>query len=312
MPRSELERWIERFLTYLEVERGKSLLTRRNYTLYLRRFAELTKLTDPRRISLDDVRDFRLQLNRMESSRGERLTRQTQNYHLIALRSFLKYLAKQDIPSLSAEKVELAKTGQRQIQALDIRDLEGFLRAPLDTKESALIQRRDHAILELLFSSGLRVSELISLTRDQLNPDKDDLTVRGKGGKLRIVFVSSAARAAIRDYWIVRRDASPCAFIRHDRGAPTSVVDAKPKPLTPRSVQRLVLRYARLAGLNARVTPHVLRHTFATDLLINGADLRSVQALLGHASITTTQVYTHLTDRQLKDVYRAFHGKRRR
>lgn len=312
MPLSELERWIERFLTYLEVERGKSLLTRRNYTLYLRRFATMTKLADPRRITQDDVRDFRLQLNRFQSGRGERLTRQTQNYHLIALRSFLKYLAKQDVLSLSPEKVELAKVEQRQVHALDARDLEGFLRAPLVTKEPAVIQRRDHAILELLFSSGLRVSELVALTRDQLNPEKDDLTIRGKGGKLRIVFVSPAARAATREYWAVRRDASPCAFIRHDRGAPASVVDAKPKPLTPRSVQRLVLRYARLAGLTDRVTPHVLRHTFATDLLINGADLRSVQALLGHASITTTQVYTHLTDRQLKDVYQAFHGKRRR
>lgn len=310
MARSPLEQWIDRFLTYLEVERGTSLLTGRNYAFYLQRFTAISQLTKPEQITLDDVRDFRLELNRLRSSRGERLSRQTQNYHLIALRSFLKYLAKQDVRSLSAEKIELATVGQRQVQALEARDLDAFLDAPLKTKEPAVMQRRDQAILELLFSSGLRVSELVGLTRDTLNPERDDLTVRGKGGKLRIVFVSPAARAAVREYWQRRRDASPFAFVRHDRADPKPL--AGRRSLTVRSVQRLVERYGKLAGLTKHVTPHMLRHTFATDLLINGADLRSVQALLGHASITTTQVYTHLTDRHLKDVYRAFHGKRRR
>ncbi|MBI3115048.1 MAG: tyrosine-type recombinase/integrase [Candidatus Kerfeldbacteria bacterium] len=312
---NELERWKHRFLTYLEVERGKSLLTRRNYDFYLTRFLTLSKLTKPEQITLDDVRDFRLALNRLENTRGATLKRSTQNYHLIALRSFLRYLARNDVTTLPAEKIELAKAGARQVAFLDGPDLDAFLDAPLTTREPELIKRRDKAMLELLFSSGLRVSELTGLRRDTVNPAKDDFTVRGKGDTLRLVFLSQAAKAALKAYLGLRRDDAPYLFIRHDRAAKqptTNNQQPTTQPLTARSVQRLVAHYANLAGITKRVTPHVLRHSFATDLLMNGADIRSVQALLGHASITTTQIYTHVTNRQLKDVYQAFHGKRRR
>lgn len=311
---TELERWKNRFLTYLEVERGKSLLTRRNYDFYLSRFIEISKLTKPEQIALDDVRDFRLQLNRLSNARGQTLKRATQNYHLIALRSFLKYCARNDVNTLPAEKIELARTSQRQVDFLDGPDLDAFLDAPLQTKESTIIQKRDKAVLELLFSSGLRVSELTNLRRDLLNLKKEDLTIRGKGDKLRIVFISEDARQALRDYYAIRHDVSPFVFVRHDRARKQETMNSEQgeKPLTPRSVQRLVAHYAKIAGIAKHVTPHVLRHSFATDLLMNGADIRSVQALLGHASITTTQIYTHVTNQQLKDVYKAFHGRRRR
>lgn len=310
---NELQRWKDRFLTYLEVERGKSVLTRRNYDFYLSRFAALTKLTKPEAITLDDIRDFRLQLNRLTTSRGEQLKRATQNYHLIALRSFLKYLSRNDVRSLAAEKIELAKFTQRQVDFLDGPDLDAFLDAPLKSKEGSMIQLRDKAILELLFSSGLRVSELTNLKRETVNVAKDDFTVRGKGNKLRLVFLSGAAKEALKTYFTKRQDSSPFVFVRYDRAAPTTAsIERQPQPITSRSVQRLVTHYAQQAGITKRVTPHVLRHSFATDLLMNGADIRSVQALLGHASITTTQVYTHVTNEHLKDVYRAFHGRRRR
>lgn len=311
--KTELERWKDRFLTYLEVERGKSLLTCRNYEFYLTRFIEVSKLTKPEQITPDDVRDFRLHLNRLESARGNALKRSTQNYHLIALRSFLRYLARSDVKTMPAEKIELAKVGQRQVDFLDGPDLDAFLDAPLHSKESEPIKKRDKAILELLFSSGLRVSELANLKRENVNPTKDDFTVRGKGDKLRLVFVSDGAKQALKNYFAIRHDDSPFVFIRHDRAAPQQAsLEREPKPLTPRSIQRLVQTYAVNAGITKRVTPHVLRHSFATDLLMNGADIRSVQALLGHASITTTQIYTHVTNRQLKDVYQAFHGRRRK
>lgn len=313
---TDLERWKNRFLTYLEIERGKSVLTRRNYDFYLTRFIELTKLTKPEQITIDDVRDFRLALNRLTNQRGQTLRRATQNYHLIALRSFLKYMARTDVKTLPAEKIELAKFSQRQVDFLDGPDLDAFLDAPLRTDEPAIIQKRDQAILELLFSSGLRVSELTALKRETLNLAKQDFTVRGKGDKLRIAFLSQAAREAIKGYLALRRDSSPYVFVRHDRAARAAtsyqLQTTNYKPLTPRSVQRLVTAYAKLAGITKRVTPHVLRHTFATDLLMNGADIRSVQALLGHASITTTQIYTHVTNQHLKDVYAAFHARRRK
>jgi len=305
---SELERWIKRFLTYIVVERGASELTKRNYEFYLTRFLAYSKLTKPEQITLDDIRDFRLYLNQQNNGRGEQLKKATQNYHLIALRSFLKFLAKNDIDALSPEKIELAKTSERQVSFLDGTDLERFLEAPLQTKESKVIQTRDKAILELFFSTGLRVSELARLERGTLNLDKEDFTVRGKGGKLRIVFLSNQARHWIGQYLDLRRDDHPALFIRHDRAAKRS---SEVEALTPRSIQRLVATYAQIAGVNKRITPHTLRHSYATDLLMNGADIRSVQAMLGHASIQTTQIYTHVTNQQLKDVYKAFHGRRR-
>lgn len=307
--RSELERWVQRFLTAIVVERGASELTKRNYAFYLLRFLAYSKLTRPQDITLDDVRDFRLYLNQQDNGRGEHLQKATQNYHLIALRSFLKFLSKNDVKTLAPEKIELAKTAERQVSFLEGADLERFLEAPLQTKESKIIQLRDKAILELFFSTGLRVSELARLERDMINLDKEEFTVRGKGGRLRIVFLSNQARHWIGLYLEQRGDDHPALFIRHDRAAKrSSAIEA----LTPRSIQRLVATYGKIAGVNKRITPHTLRHSYATDLLINGADIRSVQSMLGHASITTTQIYTHVTDQQLKDVYKAFHGKRRK
>ncbi len=306
---SDLERWIKRFLTYLVVERGASELTKRNYEFYLTRFLAYSKLTKPSDITLDDVRDFRLYLNQQQNKRGERLMKSTQNYHLIAMRSFLKFLAKNDVQSLAPEKIELAKTSERQVSFLEGDDLERFLDSPLQTKEPKIIQARDKAILELLFSTGLRVSELARLQRKELNLDKEEFTVRGKGGKLRVVFLSNQSRHYLRTYLDQRGDEHPALFIRHDRAAKRS---SEVAALTPRSIQRLVTAYARLAGVNKRITPHTLRHSYATDLLMNGADIRSVQAMLGHASITTTQIYTHITNQQLRDVYKAFHGRQRK
>lgn len=304
-----LQRWVRRFLTSIVVERGASELTKRNYAFYLARFIAYSKLTKPEDITLDDVRDFRLYLNQQQTNRGENLKKSTQNYHLIAIRAFLKFLAKNDIRALAPEKIELAKTAERQVSFLEGTDLDHFLDAPITSNEPEIIRFRDKAILELLFSTGLRVSELARLQRDELNLEKEEFTVRGKGGKLRVVFLSNHARAAVREYLDHRSDDHPSLFIRHDRASKRS---SEIEALTPRSIQRLVAIYAKVAGVAKHITPHTLRHSYATDLLMNGADIRSVQALLGHASITTTQIYTHITNRQLRDVYKAFHGKTRR
>lgn len=306
---TELERWVKRYLTSLVVERGASELTKRNYEFYLNRFLVFSKLTKPEQLTLDDVRDFRMHLNQQDNHRGERLKKATQNYHLIALRSFLKYLAKNDVDTLAPEKIELAKTQERQVNFLEGDDLEKLLAAPLTTNEPEIIKLRDKAILELLFSTGLRVSECARMTRDGINLEKDEFTVRGKGGKFRVVFLSNQARHFIGEYLKHRRDDHPALFIRHDRAASRSSEIAT---ITPRSIQRMVATYAKLAGVAKRITPHTLRHSYATDLLMNGADIRSVQAMLGHASITTTQIYTHVTNQQLRDVYKAFHGRRRK
>jgi site-specific recombinase XerD len=305
--KTEFHRWKDRFLTYLEVERGKSVLTRRNYDLYLTRFLTISKVTKPEDLTLDDVRDFRLWLNRQISNRGRGLKKSTQNYYLISLRSFLKYLQKQDVATLAPEKIELAKVGERQVSVLEGDDLERFLRAPI-AKGQTLMELRDKAILELLFSTGLRVSELASLKRDSINLAKDEFTIRGKGDKLRIVFVSPSARHWLKEYFQRRTDDHPAMFIRLDRAGRRQTGG---RPLTPRSIERMVDHYATVAGITKKITPHTLRHSYATDLLMNGADIRSVQSMLGHASIQTTQVYTHITDKQLREVHKAFHGTQR-
>ncbi|MBI5467354.1 MAG: tyrosine-type recombinase/integrase [Candidatus Kerfeldbacteria bacterium] len=306
---NELELWKKRFLTYIEVEKNKSLLTRRNYDFYLSRFISVSRLTKPSQITLDDVRDFRLWLNRQQNARGQGLKKSTQNYHLIALRSFLKYLAKNDVPTLVAEKIELAKSSERQVNFLEGDDLDRFLNAPLQGEKHSLISYRDKAILELLFSTGLRVSELAALKRDSINLNKDEFTVRGKGDKLRVVFVSPAAKLWLKEYLGRRHDTSPFLFLRQDR-AGRRTIDLK--PLTPRSIQRLVDHYAAAAGLTKHITPHTLRHSYATDLLMNGADIRSVQAMLGHSSIQTTQIYTHITNPRLREIYAKHHGRKRK
>ncbi len=307
-----LSKHLRTFLEYLEVDKGRSALTVRNYDFYLRRFIEWAKDPDPAAIDQELLHDYRLHLNRLENNRDGSLKKSTQNYHLIALRSFLKFLAKRDIKTVAPEKIELAKQGTREVSFLDATDLERLLAAPDTLDLAPIVKARDKAILELFFSSGMRVSELASLKRDQLNLKRDEFSVRGKGDKVRVVFLSHQAKHALQIYFDLRKDDSPYAFIRHDRAADKRKSEEKKQgPITSRSIERLVRMYAAAAGIVKKVSPHTLRHSFATDLLMNGADLRSVQAMLGHSSITTTQIYTHVTNQQLRDVHQAFHAKRR-
>ncbi|MEW6611004.1 MAG: site-specific tyrosine recombinase/integron integrase [Patescibacteria group bacterium] len=308
-----ISHYIDEYLVDLEVEKGRSKMTVKNYRFYLHRFVAWAQDPTPEGITLDMVRRYRLWLNRLHDEEGAPLKRTTQNYHLIALRAFLKYLARRDVASLAPEKIELARTPERQVSFLEGEELARFLDAPLHGETQEIVRLRNKAILETLFSTGLRVSELCALKKGDVPQKRNDLMVRGKGGKLRVVFLSPEARTAIAAYISKRRDLSPYLFVRHDRASATS--DAKEKRermgMTPRSVERLVVRYARAVGIMKHVSPHTLRHSFGTDLLRSGADLRAVQELLGHASITTTQIYTHVTDKHLKEVYDAFHGKTR-
>jgi site-specific recombinase XerD len=303
---------IQDFLEYCEIERGHSELTIRNYEHYLARFLEFmedgkTRTITPKSITADKVRSYRLFLNRLSGTEGEQMKKITQNYHLIAIRAFLKYLAKRDIETLSPEKIELIDANRKQIGFLDVKEIESLLSAPRQFGKKPEVMARDEAILELLFSTGLRVSELCNLDRGQINTAKGEVAVRGKGEKDRVVFISPSAAGAISAYLKTRKDDWGPVFI-HYGGLKDN--DGDYMRLTPRSIQRLVAKYAALGGITKKVTPHVLRHSFATDLLFNGADLRSVQEMLGHSSITTTQMYTHVTNKQLKEVHRAFHGKR--
>lgn len=301
-----LQKYIREFLEYLEIERGRSSRTVRNYDFYLKRFASWAKNPSPSDINKEMVRKYRLWLNRsVEGREEETLKKSTQNYHLIALRSFLKYLAKRDIESLAPEKIELAKQTTRTVEFLEDDELQRILLQPKKISEG-LVMLRDQAILETLFSTGLRVSELSSLEVEQVNLDKGEFSVRGKGDKPRVVFLSEGAKEALKKYIDTRADTSPFIFVSHDRA---KAGRAEQGSLTPRSIERIVAKYAKAAGITKRITPHTLRHTFATDLLRSGADIRSVQAMLGHASITTTQVYTHVTNKQLKEVHKKFHGK---
>ncbi len=307
---SPLEYYIHEFLTYLELTKNRSRFTVKNYRFYLLRFARTMQIVKPEQISRDVVKKYRLLLNQWEDRHGQPLAKSTQNYHMIALRSLLKYLAKEEIPGLAPETVELMKMPDRQVDFLEAADLDTLLAQPRKAENNPIIRLRDSAILETLFSTGLRVSELVNLRRNQVNTKKDELSVRGKGGKIRVVFLSPTARQAIQQYVECRKDNALQLFIRHDRAGKQDSAD-EGKSLTARSVERMVHRYAQLAGITKHVTPHTMRHSYATDLLRNGADLRSVQALLGHASITTTQIYTHVTDQQLREVHQAFHARRR-
>lgn len=294
------------FLEYTEIERGRSLKTVENYDRYLERFLQYAKTEDPKKITEDLVREYRLWLNRQSiAPRGlrskETLKKKTQNYYLIALRAFLKYLMKRDIISLSPDKIELAKTPERSLDLITKNELERLMKAPDGTDEKSL---RDKAILELLFSTGLRVSELCALPRD-LDLAVDEVSVRGKGEKVRVVFLSPEAKSAIKDYLKVRKDMDDSLFVQNAKNSKSK----KTLQLTPRSVERIIKYYGLKAGITRKVTPHVIRHSFATDLLQNGADLRSVQMLLGHANIGTTQIYTHLTDKHLKEVHKKFHNR---
>lgn len=311
----ELSNLLKDFLEYLEIERGRSPKTLENYRHYLKRFFDFAKIDKPAEITDEAVRKFRLYLNRYKDRKGRELKKITQNYHVIALRNFLKYLAKRDIKALQAEKIEVGKNPTHEIEFLEPEELDRLLNAASGEDLKTL---RDRAILELLFSAGLRVSELVNINREQINLDKQEFSVRGKGGKIRIVFVSDTAKKALEKYLNKRMDIDPALFVRIEvkeaellKNRSSASTD-KGLRLTPRSVQRIVKFYAAKAGLVKDVHPHTLRHSFATDLLASGADIRSVQAMLGHSSITTTQIYTHVTNQQLKEVHKAFHARRRR
>lgn len=306
---------INDFLEYCEIEKNQSELTIRNYDHYLRRFldfAENGRSRDirPEQINAELVRKYRLYLNRLNTELGGNLAKITQTYHIIALRAFLKYLTKRDIKSLPAEKVELGTMERRQIEFLEISEVDDLLQAPDKyPSKNELITLRDSAILETLFSTGLRISELVNLNRDQINLERGEFNVRGKGGKDRVVFLSDSATKKIKAYLSKREDNAKPLFI-HFSGVKDGLDDGEYMRLTPRSIQRMVSKYAKLAGITKKVTPHMLRHSFATDLLINGADIRSVQAMLGHSSITTTQIYTHVTNTRLREVHKSFHTRK--
>lgn len=306
---SELDTEINNYLEYMEVEKGSSPLTIRNYKHYLSRFSAWMKTTGIRR-SLKDinatiVKDFRVYLSRLTSPTGEPLSRKTQGYHAIALRSFLRWLIKTDHAVLSPDKIDLPKVTDRQVEFLSGEQVDRLLGAPTVSK---IAGSRDKAILELLFSTGLRVSELASLDKDKMDFQRREFGVIGKGGKSRIVFLSSRASHWIQRYLDMRTDHFKPLFIRHKGNVDPATKDEAMR-LTPRSIQRMVKKYARLIKLPVRVTPHVLRHSFATDLLMAGADIRSVQEMLGHKNIQTTQVYTHVTHKRLKEVHESYHGK---
>jgi site-specific recombinase XerD len=288
---SKLHTLKKEYLEYLEIERGRSIKTIENYDRYLSRFLVWRNVNLPKDITDERVRKYRIWLNRQE------LSRRTQNYHLIALRGFLKYLLRRGENSLSPDIIELAKEEDRDLELISSSELERLLIAPEGSDLKCL---RDCAILELLFSTGLRVAELCALSRYN-DYTKDEISVRGKGGKIRLVFLSPRSKEAIKTYLNKRPDTDDALFVNI----------SKCTRLTTRSVERIVKYYAIKAGIDRSVTPHTLRHSFATDLLENGADLRSVQTLLGHANIGTTQIYTHVTDRHLKDIHKKFHGKKR-
>lgn len=331
-----LNDWKLRFLEYTEIERGRSLKTIGNYDHYLTRFIDFAKVENPEDLTENKIREYRLWLNRQPSTpqasarnaakkfsgiQSETLKKRTQNYHLIALRAFFKFLAKNKIKTVNADQIELAKVGEREIDLITNTELTAILKAPeekffnnsqkINTKKAKnstddshvakLKMLRDKAILETLFSTGLRVSELISLSRFT-DIDSDQTPVRGKGEKVRVVFFSEDAKEAIKEYLKAREDSSNAMFISHSKINKSD----KYEPLTARSVERIVREYATWCGISKKLTPHVLRHSFATTLLGNGADLRAVQRMLGHANISTTQIYTHVTDKELKDVHKKF------
>ena len=308
-----LPKLLLQFLEYLEIEKNRSQRTVKNYHFYITRFIDWLPNNKPETITSENVRNYRLWLNRLIDSHGEPLKKNTQNYHLIALRSFLKYLAKQDIQTLAPEKIELMKMPDRDVTFLLQDEIIRLMDAPYKAHNSnPLITLRDKAILELLFSSGMRVSELANLKKEDINLKIDEFTIKGKGGKNRIIFLSESAKRHIKAYLHKRRDTNMWLFISHDKRTGNKKTNESDMGLSPRSIQRSVTKYAKIAGITKPVTPHTLRHSFATDLLGNGADIRSVQTMLGHSSITTTQIYTHITDKQLKNIYKKFHGRKQK
>jgi site-specific recombinase XerD len=298
-PMDNIQAVIKDYLDYLNVEKNRSPATRSNYARYLKRFVEQARIKTVADITERAIHDFRAALASGEAN----LKKRSQAYHVIVIRNFLKYLAKEKYESVSPDRIELPKIPTRQIKIVEYADVERLLAAPDGNNLTAL---RDRAVLETLFSTGLRVSELCALDRF-INLERGEISIRGKGEKLRMVFLSNRAREAIKTYLSKRQDADPALFVSISRGKTPKILGR----IIPRTVQRLVNKYSRAAGISQKVTPHQLRHQFATDLLMNGADLRSVQELLGHSNISTTQIYTHITNRELKEVHQAFHGRRR-
>ncbi|MFA5052851.1 MAG: site-specific tyrosine recombinase/integron integrase [Parcubacteria group bacterium] len=293
-----IEKLLKDYFDYLQIEKNRSPKTKAVYERALRKFVEFGKIQNPKDITDERIRNFRVHL----AEKGE-LKKNTQGYYAIAIRNFLKYLVKRDVPALTPEKIELPQMQKRQIEVIEYGDLERLLETPKGNSVKVL---RDRAILETLFSTGLRVSELCALGR-YINTDRGEISVKGKGEKIRVVFLSERAKKAIKAYLDKRDDAEEALFITF-----THAKQAKPiGRMTPRTVERIIDHYAREAGIPKSVHPHTLRHLFATDLLMNGADLRSVQEMLGHSNIQTTQIYTHLTNRELKDIHKSFHGRRR-
>ena len=304
---------INDFLEHLEIEAGRSKKTIENYRLYLERFVEIAlEITNKDELKASDitkelVRKYRIKLNRYGSQNGsEDLQTITQAYHLIALRGFLKYLAKRDIKSLDPSLIELPHVVRKQVTFLHFDEVEEMLDQIDLSTESGL---RDRAIIELLYSGGLRVSELVGLNRDSINLERREFMVRGKGSKDRPIFISQSAADRVQDYLDARTDSLPALFLNNSRNKQAVDTSGDYRRMTARSIERIVEKYARLAGITKHVSPHTLRHSFATDLLMNGADLRAVQSMLGHADISTTQIYTHVTDPHLKEVHERFHSE---
>ncbi|HMI09348.1 MAG TPA: site-specific tyrosine recombinase/integron integrase [Candidatus Saccharimonadales bacterium] len=292
------------YIEHLEVEGGRSAKTAENYKLYLERFVEFSNDIVVSKITSEIVRKYRLWLNRYKNEQEDELATITQSYHLIALRGFLGYLSRRDIESLSPDKIELPKVSRKQVTFLHYDEVARMLDIiPLEDE----VGLRDRAIIELLFSSGLRVSELVNLNRDHINTKRREFMVRGKGQKDRPIFIGEAAAVRVNDYLATRIDNLPPLFLSYSRNN-TVTNSGDYRRLTARSIQRIITKYARLAGITKHVSPHTMRHSFATDLLMNGADIRSVQSMLGHSNISTTQVYTHVTDEHLREVYEKFHS----
>ena len=317
----DIETLKRHFLEYREIEKGRSLNTVRNYEHYLDHAFAAMKIRHTKDFSEEKLREYRLLLNRslgvkIKGQTQTTMKKNTQNYYLIALRSFFKYCRKRNIATLAPDAIELAKVGARHLDLISQDELRRLLQSPAaamtkaENPEVLLRLLRDAAIMELFFSTGLRLAELCSLNSD-LDITRDEFSIRGKGEKVRVVFLSGEAKKAIHAYLAKRTDMDEAMFIDMAKNsASRSNGRDDSRRLTPRSIERIIKKYAIASGISKKVTPHVLRHSFATDLLSNGADLRSVQMMLGHANIATTQVYTHVTDAQLRDVHKKFHGKK--
>lgn len=300
-----IHEYIKEFLEYCEIAQNKSPKTIENYKHYLERFDEfLSENMNPKDLTLKKIQNYRIFLNRMVDEKGRKLAVKTQNYHLIALRAFLKYLVKNDVNTLAPEKIELSKIPERTVEFLTREELERLFEA-VDRAKS--VGRRDTAILETLYSTGLRVSELCHLNREQVDLKRREFMIRGKGRKPRIVFLSKKAVEAIENYIKTRQDNFKPLFINSGKGMKQDILDDEKRRLTTVSIENVVRKYALKAGIIKKVTPHTLRHSYATELLANGADIRSVQEMLGHSSITTTQIYTHVTNKALREVHDKYH-----